>query len=90
MKRNYPYLKDIPFLDLIYGQHNQTVYTRITILDWAERPLENFEGRVLSASMSVNGDSSVRRTANLSVKILDDSELYNNVDSLISINKKIN
>ena len=89
MKRNYPYLKDIPFLDLIYGQHNQTVYTRITILDWAERPLENFEGRVLSASMSVNGDSAVRRTANLSVKILDNNELYNNVDSLISINKKI-
>ena len=89
MKRQYPYLKDVPFLDLIYGQHNQTTYTRITVLDWYERPLDTVEGRVLSGSISVNGDSAVRRTANLSVKIFDDSELYNNIDSLFSINKKI-
>ena len=89
MKRSYPYLKDIPFLDLIYGQQNKTVYTRITVLDWAERPLQDIEGRVLSASISCNGDSAVRRTANLSIKILDNSELYTNIESLISINKKI-
>ena len=89
MKKQYPYLKDTPFLDLIYGQHNQTVYTRIIVLDWYERPLEAVEGRVLSGSVSLNGDSSVRRTASLSVKIFNDSELYNNVDSLFSINKKI-
>ena len=89
MKRHYPYLNDIPFLDKIYDQHSQTVYTQITVLDWWERPLQNIQGRIISGSISVNGDSSTRRTANLSVKILEESELYNNIDSLFSINKKI-
>ena len=70
MKKNYPYLKDFNFLKLLYGQHNKTTYANITVLDWAERPLQAVEARIISASCSVNGDSSVRRTANLTVKIL--------------------
>lgn len=89
MIKNYPYLKDINFLNKIYGQHNKTVYVKITCLDWQERPITEIQGRTTSASISVNGDSSVRRTANLSVKILDTNEVYNRPDSLISINKKI-
>ena len=89
MLKKYPYLKDIDFLNKIYGQHNRSVYVNITVLDWAERPLQEVQSKVISASMSVNGDSSVRRTANLSIKILDNSELYTNIDSLFSINKKI-
>ena len=89
MRRSYPYLNDIEFLNKIYDQHNQTVYTEITVLDWYERPVKQIQGRVLSASISVNGDSAVRRTANLSVKIFDNNELYTNIDSLLSINKKI-
>lgn len=89
MIKKYPYLKNIDFLNKIYGQHNKTSYVLITVLDWAERPLQEIQGRVTSASISVNGDSSVRRTASLTMKILDDSELYTNVDSLLGINKKI-
>ena len=89
MKKYYPYLQDYMFLDKIYTQHNQTTYTKITVLDWAERPIQEVQGRILSASCSINGDSAVRRTASLSVKILDYDEIYNNIDSLFSINKKI-
>lgn len=89
MIKKYPYLQDIDFLNKIYGQHNRSVYINATVLDWAERPLQDVKGKVISASISENGDSSVRRTANLSVKILDADELYNNIDSLFSINKKI-
>ena len=89
MVKQYPYLNNISFLNKIYGQHNKTHYVKITVLDWHERIVKEIQGQVISASMSVNGDSSVRRTANLSVKILDNDELYKNSDSLFAINKKV-
>ena len=89
MIKKYPYLKDTNFLNKIYGQHNKSIYAKITVLDWRERPIKEIQGRITSGSISVNGDSSVRRTANLSVKILNVEEVYSNPDSLISINKKI-
>lgn len=89
MIKKYPYLKDVDFLNKIYGQHNRSVYINVTSLDWAERPLQDVKGKVISASISMNGDSSVRRTANLSIKILNADELYSNIDSLFSINKKV-
>ena len=89
MKKNYPYLKDSNFLNFLYGQHNKTIYSKVTTLDWDEKELQSIEGKVTSGNISCNGDSSVRRTANLSIKILNKDELYQNVDSFISINKKI-
>lgn len=89
MKRHYPYLTNTKFLDAIYDQHNQSTFVEITVLDWWERPIKQVQGRVINGSVSLNGDSSIRRTANLTVKILDESELYTNIDSLFSINKKI-
>ena len=89
MIKKYPYLKDIEFLNKIYGLHNQTVYTKITVLDWQEKRIADIQGRVTSGSISVNGDSSVRRTASLSIYIKDYEELYNQVDSLFNINKKV-
>ena len=87
--KRYPYLKDIDFLNKIYNLHNKTLYTNITILDWEEQRLQEMQGRVTNASMSVNGDSAVRRTLNLSLYIKDYDELYQNKDSLFTINKKV-
>lgn len=89
MKKSYPYLKDVEFLNKIYTQHNRTSYCNIISLSWDEKPLQEIQGKIISASISCNGDSTIRRTANLSIKIQDDSELYNNIDSLFNINKKI-
>lgn len=89
MKRKYPYLKDTQFLDLLYGQHNKTIYSKIIVLDWQEKEIEHIEGRTISGSISCNGDSTVRRTANLSIKIFNEDELYQNPESLFSINKKV-
>ena len=89
MIKKYPYLQDIDFLNKLYGQHNKTIYCNISSLSWDERCLQQIEGRVINGSMNINGDSAVRRTANLTVKILNYSELYNNIDSVFSINKKI-
>jgi hypothetical protein len=87
--KNYPYLKDLSFLNQLYKQHNKTVYVRVTVLDWSERFVSEVQGKIISGSISINGDSVVRRTANLSVHIKDESEIYNNPDSLFAINKKI-
>ena len=89
MKKKYPYLKDISFLNKIYDQHIKTLYTRISVLDWQEHLLQEVSGKVISGNISINGDSSVRRVANLSVKITNNDDLYKNVDSLFTINKKV-
>lgn len=89
MQKKYPYLKDTSFLNKIYDQHNKVLYSQVTSLDWQERRLQDIQGRVISGSISINGDSSSRRTANLSIKILNSDELYDNIDSLFSINKKV-
>ena len=89
MIKNYPYLSDIDFLNKIYGLHNKTLYVNITVLDWQERRIQDIQGRVTSCSMSVNGDSAVRRTVNMGVYIKSYDELYNNPDSLFNINKKV-
>ena len=90
MIKKYPYLTDTSFLNKIYGQHTKTIYVNINVLSWKdERPLHEVQGQVISGSISVNGDSPIRRTANLSIKINDKSELYNNMQSWFSINKKL-
>ena len=89
MKKTYPYLKDIPFLNKIYSLHHKTLYSKITVLDWEERPLEEVQGKIINGNMTVNGDSAVRRTANLSVVIKNYDDLYKNPDSLFTLNKKV-
>ena len=89
MLKSYPYLTDINFLNRIYDLHNKTLYVNITLLDWKERRIQDIQGRVTSCSMSVNGDSAVRRTANMNVYIKSYDELYNRPDSLFNINKKV-
>ena len=89
MVKKYPYLKDIEFLNKIYGLHNQTIYSKITVLDWQERRIADIQGKVISGSVNVNGDSAVRRTASLSVFINNYEELYQNIDSLFNLNKKV-
>ena len=89
MKKSYPYLADTNFLKKIYGQHNKTIYTNITVLDWNERPLQQVQAKIISGNISVNGNSAVRRTANLNVFAEDSKDIYTNIDSLFSINKKI-
>ena len=89
MVRKYPYLSDIDFLNKIYGQHSRAAYACVTILDWSEKPIKEVQGKIISGSISVNGDSAVRRTANLSIKVTKDDGNYLDLNSLFAINKKI-
>jgi len=90
MRKNYPYLKDEDFLYLIDTQKLQKQFIKLTLLDWNEDPLEEIQGIATGGSISINGDSAIRRTCSLTMVVKDVSTgRITDVKNLISINKKI-
>ena len=90
MRKNYKYLKDDTFLLEIDNSHLLEQFVKITVLDWLERPIQEVQGIVTGGSLNLAGNSSIRRTCNLSVYVEDNANYLNvlNVDNLFSLNKK--
>ncbi len=84
------YLNDASFLKDIAKLHIKDYFIKITVLDWLENQIEDIEGKVISASFNIDGNSIIRRTANLSVMIDDTNNNITSAKNLLSINKKIN
>ena len=89
MERQYIYSTDDEFLQLINRQRIQDQYVKITLLDWNENPISEIQGLITGGSESLNGNSAVRRTCNLSMIVKDNMYSITDVNNLISINKKI-
>ena len=89
MRHNYPYLKDSAFLLQIDKQKIKEQYIKIICLDWAERPLQEVQGRCTGGSLNLSGSSSVRRTCNLSMVAEERENDLTNLDNLFSTNKRI-
>ena len=90
MKTNFPYLKDSDFIKYVTQLHLKEQYVKITLLDWLENPIQDIQGISTGGSINLNGQSSMRRTCNLSMYV--DNKDYvgiTEIDNLISINKKI-
>ena len=84
------YLKDKDFLRELDNVNNKFFWVKIEILNMDELPIESIEGRVQPGStISVDGNSSVRRTCNISFVAEDTENDLTNVDNLLSINKRI-
>lgn len=90
MKREYPYLNNSIFLKQLVNLHIKEYFVKITVLSWIEKPIQNIEGRVISANINIDGQSIIRRTATLSIVIDDLINDITNIENLLSINKKIN
>ena len=88
MRIQYPYLTDSNFLDTVDRMRIKQHYVKITILDWNENPIQDIQGKIVNGNISIDGNSSIRRTANLTF-IAEDTDDVFDVESLISINKKI-
>ena len=90
MKFNYKYLQDSAFLAEIDNLQVKTQFVKITLLDWLENPIQEIQGLITGGSGNLDGNSAMRRSANLTVQIPNE-ELANitNVNNLFSINKKI-
>ena len=85
------------FLEKLYKEQTQQKYAKIYLLDWNERPIKNLEGEITNGTISIDGDSSIRTTINLSMvsktidftkynialqsKIRIDLGLKNNIDN---------
>lgn len=89
MKILYNYLNDSDFLKELTKEHVKTYYVRITVLSWDEEPVSSIEGQVISASLNIDGQSSLRRTGNLSIAIDDTMSEITNTENVLSINKKM-
>lgn len=89
MEKQYIYSTDDEFLQLINRQRIQDQYVKITLLDWNENPISEIQGLITGGSESLNGNSAVRRTCNLSMIVKDNIYSITDVNNLISINKKI-
>lgn len=90
MKKQYPYSTNKEFLNKIDLLHVREQWVKITLLEYnSEIPISDIEGRVISGSISKTGDSTVRRTCNLSCAI--DAFKYNidDIKADYSISKKI-
>ena len=89
MKVSYSYLNDAAFLKELAKQHVKTYYVKISVLNWKEQPVTSIEGQVISANLNIDGQSSLRRTANLSIAIDDTMNQITNTENVLSINKKM-
>ena len=101
MYKHYPYLQDSyifqtdierekrSILKDIDSFLNQRQYIKITLLDWDEEPIKAIEGEISSGSISKNGDSPIRRTAQLTCAV--DARSYSVDDGRadFAINKKV-
>lgn len=84
------YLKDKKFLKELDNENIKTLIARITILTWNEKPIADFTGKVLpGGTLNLDGNSSMRRTCNISLSLDEDEIIITNVENLISINKKV-
>lgn len=83
-------VQDITFLKELNNERNIFYYAKIIVLDSLEKPIKTIEGRVQQgSSISLNGDSSMRRTCTISLVAEEAENDLSNLDNFLSINRKI-
>ena len=68
-------LLDMEFLNELHNHRQRETYARITLLTQNELPIEYIEGRITAGSVSVDGNSALRRTCNLTLTLQDQIEI---------------
>ena len=85
----YPYLNDKTFLKKMDKSLITSYTVKIIALNWDEDPIEEIQGKVKTANFTIDGSSSMRRTGNLTLIADQTTKRIENVNQLISMNKKI-
>lgn len=86
--KNYSFLQDRRFLQQLDSLRIKQQFVKVTVLNWNEEPLEQIQGIAISGSVNLDGSSSMRRTATLSLFAEEKENNLANVDHLFSVNKK--
>lgn len=89
MNKKYSYLYDSNFLKQVDLQKNKEQLAKITVLDWAENPIQDITGIVTGGNLNIDGSSAVRRTCNLNIYIKDTENNITNINHFLSLNKKV-
>ena len=85
-----PYLQDKRFLKEMDLLKLKEQLVKITVLDWAENPIKEIQGKITGGSLNLDGKSSIRRTCNLTMFVEDYDDInITTINNLISINKKM-
>ena len=85
----YPYLDDAKFLRDIDDLKLKEQYIKINILDFKEKFIQSIQGKVTAGNINLDGSSGMRRSCNLTMVAEAIENDLNNVENLLSINKKI-
>lgn len=83
------FLNDKNFLDQLDCLKIKTEFIKITALSWDEESIEEIQGKVINGSLNIDGGSSLRRTANLTMFAEEQENDLSQINNLIAINKKI-
>lgn len=87
---NQSFLKDEIFLKALEEMNIKEQYIKIILLSYNEKPIKEIQGTIQNdGSISVNGDSSLRRTISFTMFADISNNDLTNIDNLISINKKV-
>jgi len=88
--QTYPYLNDLAFLRELDLSKVKEQFVRINILSFKdEKPIEQIEGDVVSGNITIDGNSAMRRTANLSIVVKKDEYSNRDIRKILTINKKV-
>ena len=83
-------IKDKAFLRKLDESNLKVYYVKINVLDDNEIYLDSIEGRISTGSISIDGNSSIRRTGNLTFIYGDNIEEDSNyINELLTTNKRI-
>lgn len=90
MIKQYSYLKDADFLKSFDQLQLKEQFVKITVLTFAETPIQEIQGQVSGGNLSVDGNSNMRRTANLTFLARDEVNDLTDINHILSLNKKVN
>lgn len=84
------YLKDSEFLTALDEMRIKKHYIKLIILSFVdEKPIREVQGIATAGSITVNGSAALRRTISLTISGVENENDINNIENIISINKKV-
>ena len=85
----YDFLKDQYFLKQLDELRLKEQFVRLTVLSWTEEAVSEIQGKAISGSLTIDGTSSVRRTASFTMFAEQKQNDLSHIDQDLSINRKV-
>ena len=86
---NTDFLHDKIFLDQLDNARIKQQYVRLTVLTWDEEPVVEIQGKAISGSLNIDGNSSLRRTCNFTMFAEEKQNDLTRINEDLSINRKV-